>query len=126
MPANEPYRRFDENGNWQPPPARAEFYKQNPQYANARLQNPKTDPNGPYTEAGLALQAWEKSQGRRQTTSTKPQKRTRIGPGSRREGSQAQQNTVAARQARQADRRARKQASSRARRQRMAGDTFRK
>ena len=62
MPANEPYRRFDENGNWQPPPNRAGFYKQNPQYANARLQNPKGHPDGPYTKAGLALDKWEKEQ----------------------------------------------------------------
>ena len=104
MPANEPYRRFDENGNWQPPPARAGFYKQNPQYANARLQNPKNDPDGPYTEAGLALQAWEKSQGRLQTDTSGLKKRGRRGSGSLRERNrQAQQSTVTATQAGQAN-----------------------
>ena len=62
MPANEPYRRFDENGNWQPPPKDAGFYAKYPQYARKRFYNPTDHPDGGRTQAGRAYDNWRNEQ----------------------------------------------------------------
>ena len=146
MPANEPYRRFDENGNYQPPPKDAGFYAKYPQYAQVRFYNPKGHPDGDRTEAGRAYDNWLRSQGRLQTTRTKPKKRGRGGAGSssqsdfmakgpgaaiaaenamRSNFSRNQATDVRTRQAQQKARRQAKEEKRAARKSRMAGDALR-